>query len=45
MCFWDIWGSGQGIGAVDAVEPAAARIARMAEQYRAARTRMGLHPA
>ncbi len=41
----DIWGSGQGIGAVDAVEPAAARIARMAEQYRAARTRMGLHPA
>lgn len=38
----DIWGAGQGIGAVDAVLPAADRIARMAEEYRAARTRLAL---
>lgn len=37
----DMWGAGQGIGAVDAVEDAAARIARLAEQYRAARARLG----
>ena len=36
----DIWGSGQGIGAVDAIEPAATRIARLAEQYAAARARL-----
>ncbi|MBY8827578.1 NAD(P)H-dependent flavin oxidoreductase [Hephaestia mangrovi] len=36
----DIWGSGQGIGAIDAVEPAAVRIARMADQYAAARARL-----
>lgn len=33
----DIWGSGQGIGAVHAVEPAAAMIARLGEEYAAAR--------
>ena len=33
----DIWGSGQGIGAVDAVLPAADRIAWLAEGYAAAR--------
>ena len=38
----DIWGAGQGIGAIDAVLPAADRIARMAEEYRAARTRLAL---
>ncbi|MEH3039336.1 MAG: nitronate monooxygenase family protein [Sphingomonas paucimobilis] len=38
----DIWGAGQGIGAVDAVVPAADRIARMAEEYRAARARLSL---
>ena len=32
----DIWGSGQGIGAVTAVERVAARVARLEEQYRAA---------
>ncbi|MFM2373076.1 MAG: hypothetical protein RIS85_2798, partial [Pseudomonadota bacterium] len=32
----DIWGSGQGIGAVTQVEPVAARVARLEEQYRAA---------
>ena len=41
----DIWGSGQGIGAVKAVEPVAARVARLAEEYGAARaelrTRLG----
>ncbi len=36
----DIWGAGQGIGAVDAVVPAADRIARMAGEYHAARQRL-----
>ncbi|WP_298090076.1 nitronate monooxygenase family protein [uncultured Sphingomonas sp.] len=38
----DIWGSGQGIGAVDAVEPVADRVARLEREYRAARVRIGL---
>ncbi|UNC13243.1 nitronate monooxygenase [Acidiphilium multivorum] len=33
----DIWGSGQGIGAVDAVVPAGERVARLIAEYRAAR--------
>ena len=33
----DIWGSGQGIGAVKAVEPAAERIARLVKEYRDAK--------
>lgn len=36
----DIWGAGQGIGAVNAVVPAADRIARMAEEYHATRRRL-----
>ncbi len=36
----DIWGSGQGIGAVDAVEPVATRVARLRREYDAARTRL-----
>ncbi len=32
----DIWGCGQGIGAVSAVEPVAQRIERMAQEYRQA---------
>ena len=36
----DIWGSGQGIGAVDQVEPVAKRVERMAAQYAAAKTRI-----
>ncbi|MGN6270827.1 MAG: NAD(P)H-dependent flavin oxidoreductase [Sphingomonas sp.] len=36
----DIWGSGQGIGAIEAIEPAATRIARLAEQYAAAKQRL-----
>ena len=38
----DIWGSGQGIGAVEAVVPAAARVADLSAQHQAARSRMGL---
>lgn len=36
----DIWGSGQGIGAVDKVEPVADRIDRMEREYRAAKERL-----
>lgn len=36
----DIWGSGQGIGAIDKVEPAADLIARLASEYAAARARL-----
>ena len=36
----DIWGAGQGVGAIDAVLPAAALIARLADEYRAAQARM-----
>ena len=38
----DIWGSGQGIGAVDAVRPAGELVARLADEYRAARERLAL---
>jgi nitronate monooxygenase len=37
----DIWGSGQGIGAVDRVRPAAELVALLSEQYAAARARIG----
>ncbi len=33
----DIWGSGQGIGVVDQIEPVAARVDRLEHEYRAAR--------
>ena len=36
----DIWGSGQGIGAVSAVESVAARVDRLAAEYNAARARL-----
>jgi nitronate monooxygenase len=36
----DIWGSGQGIGAVREVEPVAARVDRMEAEYRAAKARL-----
>lgn len=36
----DIWGSGQGIGAIDAVRPAAEYIALLDEQYAAAKARL-----
>ena len=38
----DIWGCGQGIGAVDAVVPVAERIATLKAQYDAARERISL---
>ena len=38
----DIWGSGQGIGAIKAVEPAAALIQRLRSEYEAARRRLAL---
>ena len=38
----DIWGSGQGIGAVRSVVPAAALVARLADEYANARARLGL---
>ena len=38
----DIWGSGQGIGAVVAVEDVATRVDRMTGEYRRARARVGL---
>ena len=38
----DIWGAGQGIGAVQSVLPAAALVARLEGEYRAARARLGL---
>ncbi|RST32178.1 nitronate monooxygenase [Sphingomonas ginkgonis] len=36
----DIWGSGQGIGAIDRVQPAGELVARLTEEYRAARARL-----
>ena len=36
----DIWGCGQGIGAVDAVVPAAELVARLRREYEAARARL-----
>ncbi|HEU4459020.1 MAG TPA: nitronate monooxygenase family protein [Methylibium sp.] len=38
----DIWGCGQGIGAVREVLPASALVERLAAEYAAARTRLGL---
>ncbi|MGY5806987.1 NAD(P)H-dependent flavin oxidoreductase [Rhizobium sp. LEGMi198b] len=38
----DIWGSGQGIGAVKAIEPVAALVDRLEAQYRQARARLAL---
>ena len=38
----DIWGCGQGIGAIKAVEPAGALIARLKREYQAARERLAL---
>ena len=38
----DIWGSGQGIGAVERVEPVAAMVDRLEREYAAARARLAL---
>jgi nitronate monooxygenase len=37
----DIWGSGQGIGVIDRVRPAAEFVDRLAEEYAAAKARIG----
>jgi nitronate monooxygenase len=36
----DIWGSGQGIGVIDAVQPAADLIARLTPEYQAAKAKL-----
>ncbi len=36
----DIWGSGQGIGVIDAVQPVAAYVDRLEAEYRAAKARL-----
>ncbi|RYC10018.1 NAD(P)H-dependent flavin oxidoreductase [Ciceribacter ferrooxidans] len=38
----DIWGCGQGVGAVKAVEPVAAVVDRLEKEYKAARSRLAL---
>jgi nitronate monooxygenase len=38
----DIWGCGQGIGAVDKVQTAAEFIGKLSREYQAARQRLGL---
>jgi nitronate monooxygenase len=38
----DIWGSGQGIGVIDQIEPVAVRIDRLEREYKAARARLGV---
>jgi nitronate monooxygenase len=40
----DIWGAGQGVGAIKRVVPAAEMIARFTDEYQAARHRLGLAP-
>ena len=38
----DIWGAGQGVGAVKSVVPAAQLVQRLADEYAAARSRLAL---
>jgi nitronate monooxygenase len=38
----DIWGSGQGVGAVKSIETVAARVDRMEAEYNAAKARIGI---
>jgi nitronate monooxygenase len=40
----DIWGAGQGVGGIDAVQPAAAVIARMKDEYLAAKAALCSNP-
>lgn len=40
----DIWGAGQGIGAVASIEPTRALVRRLVDEYAAARQRLGLSP-
>src|SRR5690606_22815451 len=41
----EIWGAGQGVGAVKAIVPAKDVVARLTREYQAARERMGCKPA
>ncbi|MEY2653309.1 MAG: hypothetical protein RLZZ524_336, partial [Pseudomonadota bacterium] len=41
----DIWGCGQGIGAIDRISPAAELVQRLADEYEVARRRLCLGPA
>ncbi|MDW3684101.1 nitronate monooxygenase, partial [Cupriavidus sp. CV2] len=41
----DIWGAGQGVGAIKRVVPAADLVRRFSEEYALARRRLGLAPA
>jgi nitronate monooxygenase len=41
----DIWGAGQGVGSIDAVEPVAALVGRLRDEYLAARLRLCAAPA
>jgi nitronate monooxygenase len=38
----DIWGSGQGIGVIDQIEPVAVRVDRLEREYKAAKARLGV---
>lgn len=38
----DIWGCGQGVGAIDAVVPAAALVERLKREYEATKARIGV---
>jgi nitronate monooxygenase len=38
----DIWGCGQGIGAIDAIVSTAERVAKIKQEYAAARARLAL---
>jgi nitronate monooxygenase len=40
----DIWGAGQGVGGIDAIEPVAVVIARLKEEYRAAKAALCSNP-
>jgi len=37
----DVWGAGQGVGAVKAIQPAGAYVEQLATEYEAARRRIG----
>jgi nitronate monooxygenase len=38
----EVWGAGQGVGAIKAIQPAAQVVARLATEYQAARARLGI---
>jgi nitronate monooxygenase len=38
----DVWGAGQGVGMIDEIGPAQGVVAKLAEEYRAARQRLAI---